>query len=840
MPKGLKIVLIIVGLIAVIALVAVGIIRAQMRQAWPQTSGTVQINGLDGRVEVVRDEYGVPHIYAQTEEDLFFAQGYVHAQDRFWQMEFQRRTGAGRLSEIFGEATLATDRYLRHFGFYDLAQASYDMDDETTKALVDAYTAGVNAYIADRDPDDLAFEFTLLGLQGVKYEIEPWQPADSFVWGYMLIFDQASLYNVELTNLKRLAKVGSDLNSYLLAPYRDDRPVIIQKDDLLARSGLELSPLADLDQEALDYVLAAAESFDPQAMLPGLLTDLGFGQGGASNSFAISGDLTETGMPMLANDPHMSINIPNLWHEVGLHCVEKSADCVYEVRGFSLPGVPGILIGHNDRIAWGLTNAAFDPNDVFIERINPENPNQYEVNGEWQDMTLRREEITVRGQDEPEIMVVRRTRNGVVITDGMSDVAPYSDGEHLYALTMAWTGLDPVGSLDAVQHVLRAQGWDDFVAALANFDAGQQNWLYADVDGNIGYVLPGKIPIRAGGDGTLPVPGWNDDYIWTGYIPYEELPRTFNPSTGYIVTANNPQVRPAEYPYLLGLTTDRGQRAQQITNMVEGFGGGISMDDMSAMQTSNKNLSALEIIPYLDDLTFDDPALNTARSRLQTWDAEMTMDSAEAALFNIFWAQLLQRTFNDQLPTDLAPRGQSDSSDTIYMLLQEPDNPWWDDLETTGEVEDRDAILSQAFEAAYDEGVETFGKDLDTWKWGDLHTIEFVHATLGRSGIGVIENIFNRGPFRTNGSESVPQKTCWDAQGSYEVRCIPALRQVIDLGDLGNSRMVHAVGQSGHPSNDHYDDFIDPWRLFEYHPSNWQRSAAEAGEAEVLVLEPGG
>ncbi|MGD8586340.1 MAG: penicillin acylase family protein, partial [Chloroflexota bacterium] len=490
--------------------------------------------------------------------------------------------------------------------------------------------------------------------------------------------------------------------------------------------------------------------------------------------------------------------------------------------------------------AWGLTNAAFDPNDVFIERINPENPNQYEVNGEWQDMTLRREEITVRGQDEPEIMVVRRTRNGVVITDGMSDVAPYSDGEHLYALTMAWTGLDPVGSLDAVQHVLRAQGWDDFVAALANFDAGQQNWLYADVDGNIGYVLPGKIPIRAGGDGTLPVPGWNDDYIWTGYIPYEELPRTFNPSTGYIVTANNPQVRPAEYPYLLGLTTDRGQRAQQITNMVEGFGGGISMDDMSAMQTSNKNLSALEIIPFLDDLTFDDPALDTARSRLQTWDAEMTMDSAEAALFNIFWAQLLQRTFNDQLPTDLAPRGQSDSSDTIYMLLQEPDNPWWDDLETTGEVEDRDAILSQAFEAAYDEGVETFGKDLDTWKWGDLHTIEFVHATLGRSGIGVIENIFNRGPFRTNGSESVPQKTCWDAQGSYEVRCIPALRQVIDLGDLGNSRMVHAVGQSGHPSNDHYDDFIDPWRLFEYHPSNWQRSAAEAGEAEVLVLEPGG
>jgi penicillin amidase len=755
-------------------------------------------------------------------------------------MEFQRRTGAARLSEVFGEATLPTDRYLRHFGFYELAQASYDQADEQTRALVDAYAAGVNAYISERDPGELAFELALLGLQGVEYEIEPWQPADSFVWGYMLIFDQASLYNIELANLKRLAQVGSEMNDALLWPYRDDRPVIIQTEDLLAASSLDPSPLADLDQGALTYALAAADSFDPQAMLPELLTDLGFGQGGASNSFAISGDLTETGLPMLANDPHMSINIPNLWHEVGLHCVEKTADCIYELRGFSLPGVPGLLIGHNDQIAWALTNAAFDPNDVFIERINPENPDQYEVNGTWRDMTSRREEIVVRGQDEPVVIDVRSTRNGLVISDGLSDVKPYTDGEHLYALTLAWTGLEPVGSLEAVQHVLRAQNWDDFVAALEQFDAGQQNWLYADVDGNIGYVLPGNIPIRAGGDGTLPVPGWNDDYIWTGFIPYDELPKTFNPSSGYIVTANNPQVRPAEYPYLLGLTTDRGQRAQRITDMVEEFGSGISMDDMSAMQTSNNNLSALEIIPYLDDLAFADPDLDRARDRLLLWDAEMTMDSPEAALFNIFWAQLLQRTYGDQLSDDLIPNGDSYGSDSIYLLLQEPDHRWWDDIKTTDRVEDRDIILGQAFEAAYDEGAETFGANLDEWRWGDLHTINFVHATLGRAGIGLIEDIFNRGPYRTHGSESVPQKTCWSIRDPYEVRCIPALRQVIDLSDLGNSRMIHAVGQSGHPNHEHYNDFIDPWRLLEYHPSNWERSAAEAGEAEVLILEPGG
>ena len=237
-------------------------------KAFPQADGELTVAGLNETVDIYRDGMGIPHIYAMTTHDLFFAQGYVHAQDRFWQMEFQRRTGAGRLSEIFGPATLPTDRYLRHFGFYDLAQKSYEMDDAKTKALVDAYTAGVNAYIADRKPGELAFEFTLLGLQGVKYEIEPWQPADSFVWGYMLIFDQASLYNVELSNLKRIAQVGSEMNSYLLAPYRDDRPVIIKTEDLLAGTGLESSPLAELDQDALAYVLSAAESFDPQAMLP--------------------------------------------------------------------------------------------------------------------------------------------------------------------------------------------------------------------------------------------------------------------------------------------------------------------------------------------------------------------------------------------------------------------------------------------------------------------------------------------------------------------------------------------------------------------------------------------
>jgi len=561
---------------------------------------------------------------------------------------------------------------------------------------------------------------------------------------------------------------------------------------------------------------------------------------GASNSFVISGENTTTGMPLFANDPHMGVSMPALWYEIGMHCVKKSDNCIYDFRGFSLPGVPGVLIGHNDRIAWGLTNASFDAEDVFIERINPENTDQYEVNGVWVDMEIRREEINVRGQEQAEVIFVRSTRNGVVASDVMVDQAPFSygqDGPEVYVLSYAWTALEPIRSAEAVLMVNRAQNWDEFSEALSRFDAGKQNWLYADVDGNIGYIMPGKLPIRAGGDGTLPVPGWTDDYIWTGYIPYEELPRVFNPAQGFIATANNPQIRYEDYPYLISANHDRGQRAQRITNLIQNDPDGLSIEDMTAIQTDNQSLPALEIIPYLADLVFENAEVSAWRDRLQGWDAQMLMDSPEAALYNIFWVRLIKETFHDQLPPDQYPSGNHINSDTVYNLLQEQESIWWDNIKTPDQVENRDEILTTAFEGAYAEAVETLGEDSNDWRWGEMHTITFRNATLGNSGISLIENIFNRGPFQTNGSESVVQKTCWSANQPYQVGCIPALRQIIDLGDLSSSRMIHSVGQSGHPMHAHYDDFIDMWRFFEYHPSNWLRTDIENGKFDLLVLE---
>ncbi|MFO7663918.1 MAG: penicillin acylase family protein [Chloroflexota bacterium] len=841
MSQGLKTLLIILGVMAVLAVIITGAWFWFTRQAHPKTSGTIKLVSLQQPVEILRDEYGVAHIYASSTEDLFFAQGYVHAQERFWQMEFQRRTAAGRLSEIFGEATLETDRYLRHFGFIQSTESAYALLDPETKRALDAYAVGVNAYIAGRRPAQLGLEFAFLNLQGNEWPIEPWTPIDSMSWAYMMIFDQGGRPNQDLMVANMIGAMGVERFNDLRPPYRDERPTIIDSSELEFLSDIDMAPLAALNEDELSYILELSREVAETDSMPAYLAAAMTPYGAGSNSFAIAGDRTATGRPILANDPHMAVRMPALWYEIGLHCTQKNVACPYNFRGFSLPGVPGVLIGHNDRIAWGLTNAAFDAEDVYIERVNPENPNQYEVNGEWVDMEIRREEIEVRGQETPDVIFVRKTRNGVVASDSLVSASRFGasdSGTEPYALSFAWTGLEPVQSFRAIQMVIRSQNWDDFVAAAEYFEAGKQNMLYADIDGNIGYILPGKIPVRAGGDGSIPVPGWNDEFIWTGFIPFEEAPRVFNPAQGYIVTANNPQVRPGDYPYILARFRDQGQRAERITNLISSSQNPIKLDDVQAIQTDNGSISALEVIPYLRGLAIEEQATAAARDRLVTWSGQMHMDSPEAAFYNLFWVRLIANTYNDELLPDYHPDGKDGTMDSMYFILQDADNDWWDDQRTLDVSETRDDILIRSMAEAYQNGVETLGSDFNAWKWGDLHTITFRSDTLGSSGIGFIEDIFNRGPYPTSGSEAVPQKTCWNANQDFQVTCIPALRMIVDLSDLDNSLMIHSLGQSGHPMHDQYDSLIEEWRHFRYHPSNWSRDSVEAGQYERLILEP--
>jgi penicillin amidase len=363
-----------------------------------------------------------------------------------------------------------------------------------------------------------------------------------------------------------------------------------------------------------------------------------------------------------------------------------------------------------------------------------------------------------------------------------------------------------------------------------------QNLLYADVDGNIGYQMPGDIPIRAKGDGTLPVPGWTDEYEWTGLIPFEDLPYTFNPTEGYIATANN-QVPPSDYPNFITADWDYGFRAQRIVDMIQNAPGKIDIAYIQKMQGDNYDPNMAIVMPLILDakLTSD---LEPARELLKSWDAQASADSAPAALFEAFWRNLLKNTFQDDLPKKYWPTNGSRWDEIMRNLVKEPDNFFWDDKTTKDQVETRDDIIAKSFSEAVSELNSNLGKDMSKWSWGQLHTSTFRNGTLGKSGVGVIENLFNRGPFPTSGGAAIVNATSWYSADSYEVTNVPSMRAIYDLSNFNNSLTVHTTGQSGHAYNPHYDDMIPLWVNIQYYPMLWDQQNLVQQNKGNLVLQP--
>lgn len=808
MRKLLGKILMIVGvLILLLVIVAAGGGYFVIRRSFPTVNGTIKAAGLQSQVEVYRDSWGVPHIYASNSHDLFFAQGYVHAQDRFWQMEFWRRQGTGRLSEILGESALDIDRFLRTVGWHRTAAEELELIDEEDLATLEAYAEGVNAYISTHR-GRLGLEFTMLGLTGVKFEPEPWTPFHTLTWAKAMAWDLSGNRSDELLRAQIAAQLGTSAVEVLMPPYPDDYPVIVPHP--LTGATLEALPEA-----AFDFHI------------------LGKGKGIGSNSWVVAGSRTETGMPLLANDPHLAIQMPSIWYEVGLHCEPVGSSCPYNVVGASFAGVPGVIIGHNDHIAWGVTNLGPDVQDLFIERVNPENPNQYEYQGEWLDMEIVREEIRVAGEDEPVVVDVRITRHGPII----NDVAGGPEEDWAFGwqpLAFSWTALQPGTLVHSILLLDRASNWEEFRDALSYWDVPSQNFIYADVEGNIGYQSPGRIPIRASGDGSMPVPGWTGEYEWVDYIPFDELPRAFNPPEGYIVTANNAVVKP-DYPHFLSMDWAPGYRARRIVELIEADPS-LSLADIQAMQGDSSPVYAQDILPYLLALSDDDPQLAEALDLLRAWDGRAMRDSAGAALFEAFRLRLIDLTFGDELGEQLLSRARSTAGVALIGLLADEASPWFDDV-TTPQAETRDDILLQSLEEAVEELTETLGRDMARWRWGDLHTATFENQSLGQSGIGLIEALFNRGPVPVDGTIATINNTGYSPSDPYGVVIVPSYRQIVDLADFTRSVSMHTTGQSGHPYHRHYGDMIDPWRNIEYHPMLWERTNVHADAEGVLVLE---
>lgn len=832
LSKGLKTGVII---LLVLGLLFISFLGYTIQRSFPVENGAIALNEIQAEVTVQRDKWGVPHIYAANSHDLFMAQGYIHAQDRFWQMDFWRHIGSGKLAEMFGAAQLDTDKYLRTLGWARVAQQEIQQMDAEMKGNLQAYADGVNAYLQEHQGSALSLEYAVLQLLNPAYKPEPWQPLHSLTWGKVMAYDLGRNFQNEIERTILLKTLTPEQLEELFPPYPQDLPVILPDWKIgITKPAIAPQPVIPKVAEIAPKLAAITQ---PMLALEKLIGNTGVGIG--SNNWVISGKRTATGKPILANDPHLAVQIPSIWYEVGLHCKIKNAECPYNVTGFSFAGMLGVIVGHSDRVAWGVTNVQSDVMDLYIEKINPDNPNQYQVNGKWVDMQLIPETIQVAGS-QPIVHTVRYTRHGPILSDVSPNLQQFSQNQSVdlpknYAVALRWTALEPTRLVYSIPQINRAQNWPEFRQAASNFDVPAQNLIYADVDGNIGYQMPGKFPIRAKGNGRYPVPGWTDEYEWQGYIDFEKLPYSFNPPQGYIATANN--LVASEYPDLITTDWVYGYRAKRILEMISQHNQPLSLADVQKIQGDNLNLNAQNIVPFLQAISFNTPRLKAADKLLQNWDLQLGMSSPAAALFEVFWKHLLADTFHDQLPLEYFPDGSDRWYAVMQNLIQQPNSIWWDNRNTSP-VENRDQILQQALIEAVDELESIQGKNPQTWNWGKLHTITFRNATLGKSGVAPIEALFNRGAFTTSGNGETVNANRWRANKSFEVTDIPSLRMIVDLGNLDNSLAIHTPGQSGHAFHQHYADMINPWRNIAYHPMLWEQKTVAAKAKATLRLTP--
>ncbi|MFE7614610.1 penicillin acylase family protein [Streptomyces sp. NPDC057496] len=865
-----------------------------VRASYPQTTGSIKIDGLEGTVDVKRDSYGIPQLYADSDADLFRAQGFVHAQDRFWEMDVRRHMTAGRLSEMFGSGQVETDSFLRTLGWRKVAQEEYDtVLSEETKKNLQSYADGVNAYLEGRDGKDISVEYAALGFTN-DYKPGKWTPVDSVAWLKAMAWDLRGNMQDEIDRSlmgSRLdAKQVQDL--YPAYPYDKHEPIVDQGAISPVTGKFDPAATPSDDIGGADTAQGATEGLNTQLaslsdtldQIPALLGPNGNGIG--SNSWVVSGKYTTTGKPLLANDPHLAPQLPSLWYQVGLHCREISATCQYDTAGYSFSGMPGVIIGHNQDIAWGFTNLGADVTDLFLEKVSADG---YLYDGKVKPFTVRDETIKVAGGKDRTI-TIRETNNGPLVSDRSSELekvgqkAPVTneapDRAEGYAVALKWTALEPGHSMDAVFELNRAKDFDSFRKAAEHFEVPSQNLIYADADGNIGYQAPGRIPVRLEGDGTMPSPGWSSKYGWEKKpIPFDELPYEYNPKRGYIVTANQAVIDEKKYPHLLTKDWGYGSRSQRINDLVRAKlkdGGKISTEDMQKMQMDNTSEIAAKLVPELLKINVSDKSVREAQKLLEGWDYAQESDSAAAAYFNAVWRNILKLAFGNKLPKELRVEGeclnvpragdsgpvdeqnklvrecgqraadsaQPDGGDRWYQvvinLLDDQDSDWWKTPKSGRDLatENRDELFARALEDARWELTAKLGKDISTWSWGRLHQLTLKNQTLGTEGPGLLQRALNRGPWDLGGGEAAVNATGWNAAGGYEVVWVPSMRMVVNVGDWDKSRWINLTGASGHAFSAHYTDQTEKWVNGELLDWSFGTNAVSKSTVDSLRLKP--
>ncbi len=753
-----------VATLCLLCVAAVGTVAWILYGTLPSYSGTAHIHGLGDKTTVYRDDHGVPHIFAKTMNDAARALGYVHASERLFQMEMQRRAGQGRLSEIVGAPMIDVDKFIRTLGLYQLAESSFASMSPDAQDYFKAYAEGVNSWL-EQHPRSLPPEFALLG-----FNPEPWKPADSVVWGKLMALQLSKNYKLEVFRATLAKKLSTAQMHDLFPPY-GNAPMTVGNPQAVDNASF------NLDFRPIDKL--------------GSVTGLDHA---ASNEWVISGKRTESGKPILANDPHLTLGAPILWYLARIVTPDLT------VSGASVPGLPVILLGQNQSIAWGMTTTGSDVQDLFIESIDPVNPTHYLTPNGSEPFGQRHEVIHVKGMRDIALNV-RTTRHGPVLSDIDQSLLDLTGGPGK-VMALAFTGLGANDtSAEAMMRINRVTGWQDFLAAMKLYQAPPQNVVFADAKGGIGFINPGLLPVRKKGNGTVPVDGASGAYDWGSMVPFDQMPKMFNPPSGVIFNANNALVSANNKPYL-GVDWEEPFRAERLQEIFEDDQLQ-TLDSSAAIQADHVSLAARQLLPFLTKQKTSDTRLNTVLDMLRTWDGAMDKNRPEPLIFDAWLHHMHERLFAKRLGDQMKSKGPFAAA-SIAFILNHDGAAWCDDKNCN-------AIIMAALDDALNMITDRHGSDMTRWAWGTEHRAlltnkVFTHvpkikdvADLDLPSSGDFYTLDRGGSFE------------FDADHPFARVHGGGYRAIYDLNDTSRSRFMITTGESGHPLSPHYSDLAPLW-----------------------------
>lgn len=754
-----------------------------VNRSLPKVEGTIELPELNDEVVVTTDQHGVPHIKATSDRDLFIAQGYIQAQNRIVQMELSRRQASGTLSEIVGEEAVNHDKYFRTLGLRRAAEKSYDLYSEEVKQVLQWFADGVNAYIEEATENNrLPVELTLLGA-----EPEAWTPLDSLTIGKYMAFDLGGHWERQAFNYYLLNHFSEEQAYELFPSYPENAATIIHDEEI----------------DTVDV----ASSFE-HAVIPHAFN--------GSNNWVVSGEKTDSGMPLLADDPHLGLATPSVWLQMHLETDDLN------VSGVIFAGVPGIILGHNDSIAWGVTNTGPDVQQLYIEKRNPDNEYEFLFEDTWEKATVIDEPINVKGKETIDYQVVE-TRHGPVVSEFAHESG------HDTVLSLRWTALEATTELEAIFDMNRAENWEEFEKGLEKFLVPAQNFVFAAKDGTIAYKANGNIPIYENGeDALLPLPGWKKEYEWKAFIPFSELPKVINPEKGFIATANN-KVAGDDYPYHISNVWAQPYRYERIAEVLES-GDDFTVEDMQALQMDTLNLRAREFVPLFIDLLSEADLTDReaeALEKLENWNFKDDAHLPQPLIFHHWFEEIDKILYKDIAESMMEFfKDQGQTTDELLRKAANGGKSIW--IEDKGGIE---KVLKQSLEQTLEKLSAEYGDDMEAWEWGAYHKVQFYHPLSDVNP--VLAYVFNREkPISVGGSSVTPMAASYDNE-TGEVDHGASWRFVIDMAEADVGYHIVSPGQDGHFKSQWYHDQMDDWVDGSFH-----KTKLSGVDGDRLILTP--